>query len=83
MIDWLSLVNADFSGFNVGTNYRDGSGDNASQFDLPDISSSGLVWDVSRFTTSGNIVVVPEPSRAMLMLFAFCTMLYRRRKRPS
>jgi autotransporter-associated beta strand protein len=80
LLDWATVLTTDFSGFSVGTNYRDGSGDNGSQFDLPDISASGLVWDVSQFTTSGNIVVVPEPGRMGLMLFAAGGLLLRRRR---
>ena len=36
---------------------------------LPDISASGFAWDTSLFTQHGVIVVVPEPSRVMLLLF--------------
>lgn len=77
LIDWSSLVITDFTGFDVGTNYRDGSGDDASQFDLPTLSG-GLVWDVSQFSTSGIIVVVPEPGRAVLILLGFAALVSRR-----
>ncbi len=77
LIDWSGVVITDFSGFNVGTNYRDGSGDDASQFDLPTLSG-GLVWDVSQFTTSGIIVVVPEPGRAVLLMLGFAALVSRR-----
>lgn len=84
LLDWASLVSTNFSGFNVGTNYRDGSSDDGSQFDLPDISGTGLYWDVSLFTTSGVVVVVPEPSRALLVLFGFFVLVpARRRKRAA
>jgi len=79
LIDWSSLVITDFTGFDVGTNYRDGSGDDASQFDLPTLSG-GLVWDVSQFTTSGIIVVVPEPGRAVLLMLGFAALVSRRRR---
>jgi autotransporter-associated beta strand protein len=83
LLDWSALISPDFSGFDVGTNYRDGSGDNGSQLDLPDLTSTpGLLWDVSRFTTSGNIVVVPEPGRVLLLDCGFLCLLMRRR-RPS
>ncbi|MBK8091972.1 MAG: autotransporter-associated beta strand repeat-containing protein [Verrucomicrobiaceae bacterium] len=78
LLDWTGLT--DFSAFSVGTNYRDGSGDNSDPFNLPDISSSGLVWDVSLFTTNGIIVVVPEPSRALLLLLGLLGLLMRRRR---
>ncbi len=79
LLDWGSLVTKDFSSFSAGTNYRDGSGDDASQFDLPTLSS-GLFWDVSQLTTSGIIVVVPEPSRMLLWMLGFAGIIARRRR---
>lgn len=79
LFDWSSLVTTNFTGFDVGTNYRDGSGDDASQFDLPTLSA-GLFWDVSQFTTSGIVVVVPEPSRVLLLLFGLAGLVSRRRR---
>jgi autotransporter-associated beta strand protein len=79
LLDWTALVNADFSGFNVGTNFRTGADDDLSQFDLPELSG-GLMWDVSRFTTSGVVVVVPEPGRALLLLLGFVALFLRRRR---
>lgn len=80
LLDWASVLTTNFSGFLVGTNFRDGSGDTGTQFDLPDISGTGLFWDVSQFTTSGNIVVVPEPGRMGLLLLAAGGLLLRRRR---
>ena len=80
LLDWATVLTTNFSGFSVGTNLRDGSGDNGSQFDLPDISASGLFWNVSRFTSSGNIVVVPEPGRMSLVFFAMGGLTLRRRR---
>ncbi|MES2597237.1 MAG: autotransporter-associated beta strand repeat-containing protein [Verrucomicrobiota bacterium] len=82
LLDWGVLVGADFSGFNVGDNYRTGADDNLLQFDLPELNG-GLVWDVSRFTTSGVLVVVamvPEPSRALLLMLGTCALFMRRRR---
>lgn len=81
LLDWATLVTTNFTSFNVGTNYRDGSGDDGSQFDLPNISGTGLYWDVSLFTSSGSIVVVPEPSRALLVLFGFFVLVPTRRRK--
>lgn len=80
LLDWSALLGIDFSAFSVGSNYRDGSGDNGSQFDLPDISGNGLYWDISRFTVSGNIVVVPEPGRMVLLIAGLAGVLLRRRR---
>lgn len=79
LLDWTSLVEADFTGFNVGTNFRDGASDDVSQFDLPTLTG-GLLWDVSRFTTSGVIVVVPEPGRALLLMLGMLLLGIRRRR---
>lgn len=79
LVDWTSLVSTDFSSFNVGTNYRTGADDNGLQFDLPALTG-GLLWDISRFTTSGVIVVVPEPSRALLALTGVLLLALRRRR---
>jgi autotransporter-associated beta strand protein len=83
LLDWASVVSTNFSNFNLGTNYRDGSGDNGSQFDLPDISGTGLGWDVSLFTTSGAIVIVPEPSRVLLILLGFFVLIPARGRRKG
>lgn len=79
LVDWSSLVSADFAGFNTGANFRTGADDNGLQFDLPELTG-GLFWDVSRFTTSGVIVVVPEPARALLVLLGLAGMMWRRRR---
>lgn len=80
LLDWSAVLTTDFTNFNVGTNLRDGSADTGTQFDLPDLSGTGLLWDVSRFTSSGNIVVVPEPGRAALLLLAVGGVMLRRRR---
>ena len=80
LLDWSAVLTTNFSGFNVGTNYRTGADDDTSQFDLPDISGSGYTWDVSRFTTLGVIAVVPEPGRAVLILSGLAFALTRRRR---
>lgn len=48
---------------------------------LPDLSSVGKSWDTSQIYSAGTISVinaVPEPSRAVLMLFGAAGLLLRR-----
>ena len=58
-----------------------GAFDAATDFSLPDLSSVGLGWDTSAFTTYGVVVVVPEPSRAVLLMAGLSGLLLRRRRR--
>ncbi|MFZ4764749.1 MAG: beta strand repeat-containing protein, partial [Roseimicrobium sp.] len=78
ILDWTSLNAGTFS---AGTNLRT-SGLGGGDLDLPDISSSGSLWDISNFLNNGTIaiVAVPEPSRAVLLLIAACLALSRRRR---
>jgi hypothetical protein len=77
VLDW-SGVTANFTGFDLGTNYRSG-GLGGGDLDLPALGA-GLAWDVSQFTTSGILVVVPEPARGMLLLLGGVLLIFRRRK---
>lgn len=81
LLDW-SGVTADFTGFDLGVNYRTGrdSDGNEGAFDLPDLFAAGLLWDLSQFTASGIIVVVPEPSRMLLLFTSFAMTILRRRR---
>lgn len=58
-----------------------GSFDPGADFVLPDLSSVGLGWDTSAFTAYGIIVVVPEPSRILLLLSGVGGLMLRRRRR--
>ena len=50
------------------------------QFDLP-VLTDGLIWNTSElFTTGFLIVAVPEPSRAILLLFAAFALVSHRRR---
>ena len=72
----------DFTGFNFN-NYVTDNGDEGIDLDLPDLSAFDLAWDMSRFTTSGNIVVIPEPSRALLMMFGLAGLALCRRRQVT
>ena len=81
LLDWGSLVTANFNGFTFTTgSYLIGNGDEGADLDLPDLTGFDLAWDFSRFTTSGVIVIVPEPSRAVLLLLGMMGVLLRRRR---
>lgn len=76
LLDWSGIATAPT--FDTRFNYTGplfGNGDESSGLDLPDISGSGYVWDISNFITNGSIaiVLVPEPSR--LSLFGLCLAL--------
>lgn len=77
LIDWTTAFNASS---NLGEVYRDGSNDSMYDLDLPNISASGLDWDISLFASHGIIVVIPEPSKAMLLLMACAAISLRRRR---
>lgn len=49
---------------------------------LPNLSTFGLAWDVSAIYSTGvvSIAVIPEPSRAMLLLLGLLGLFFRRRR---
>jgi hypothetical protein len=83
--DWTAVA---AGSFDAGTNYRTG-GLGGGDLLLPDLPLLGpgapldstLVWDVHLFLTDGILIVVPEPSRAGLVLVAFSLIFLRRRRR--
>jgi autotransporter-associated beta strand protein len=81
LIDWSVAFAASTNLGPAGEFYRDGSTDNLYDLDLPDISNYNLLWDTSRFVSHGILAVVPEPSRALLMLVAMASMLSPRRRK--
>ena len=68
LIDWSGTLSGGFSA--AGTDIA-----------LPDLSASSLGWDTSAFSTYGILVVVPEPSRALLLMFGLLGLMIRRRRR--
>lgn len=84
LMEWTGLLT--LNGWTTGANYRNGAGDTGADLDLPDISSSGLVWEISSLldgSTGGSlvIVVVPEPGRALLLGISMAFLLMHRRRR--
>lgn len=72
LLDWATLS---YSGSNL-----------ADTLVLPSISSYGLQWNTSQFQTSGVVsiaVLVPEPSRALLVFSGLSCLLLRRSRRPD
>jgi autotransporter-associated beta strand protein len=83
LIDWTGVLT--LNGWNLGLLQRDGSGDTNSNFDLPDISTSGLYWEISALqdgATGGAIVIsiAPEPSRWLLLVCSAMVFALRRRR---
>ncbi len=66
LMDWAGIAGGSFNA--------------ATDFTLPDLTSASLSWDTSAFTTYGIIVVVPEPSRTVLLLVGLGGLLVRRRR---
>lgn len=81
LVDWQS-VSAINGNFDTGASsiYAAGSNVIAGDLDLPALSA-GLAWDVSAFAQYGVIVIVPEPSRAILLLLGLLGLMLRRRRR--
>lgn len=69
-------------GFNTGTNLRTGadSAANEGNLDLPDISASGLAWNVALGSGNLTVTIVPEPSSIALAGLAFSAFAFRRRR---
>lgn len=83
LLDWASLASAPtFASRYTYAGLVTGNGDEAAGLDLPNISGSGYFWDISQFKTNGTIaIVVPEPSRALLMMLGLVGFVTRRRRR--
>jgi autotransporter-associated beta strand protein len=79
LLDWTTVSINDFRhGAADAANARQGG--LIDDLDLPGLGSSGLSYDLTLFNTSGIIVVVPEPSRALLLFFGLFALALRRRR---
>jgi autotransporter-associated beta strand protein len=77
LIDWATAFNS--NGFTANAALYNGTGDGGFDLDLPTLGS-GLFWDTSLFLSHGAVFVVPEPSRALLLLFGIMALFLRRRR---
>ena len=89
LIDWVNITTGGFKATDVditvgldgrtraggesltGTDYVD--------LDLPSLGA-GLFWDTTYFNNYGVVIVVPEPSRVMLLFFGLFGLFFRRRR---
>ncbi|WP_461784644.1 beta strand repeat-containing protein [Prosthecobacter sp.] len=79
LLDWQSVtMSGTFTGVNGGNFFTNGGvwGD----LDLPTLASQ-LFWDTSAFASHGVLVVVPEPSRMLLLMVGLLGLFFRRRRR--
>jgi autotransporter-associated beta strand protein len=74
LIDWAGLVPT-----GTFSNLTSTVGNFAN---MPDLSTLGLAWDFSSIYSTGvvSIAVIPEPSRAMLLLLGLLGLFFRRRR---
>lgn len=81
LLDWTSFTNNGFT-IGPGSNLRTGADNALYNLKLPDLTliNDNYRWDVSLFTSHGIIVVVPEPSRALLLLIGLSVCYLRRRR---
>ncbi|HSJ01188.1 MAG: autotransporter-associated beta strand repeat-containing protein, partial [Verrucomicrobium sp.] len=75
LLDWVGMIQG---GFNVSSGVFAGS-TSVGDLDLPALQA-GHSWDTSAFMTQGILVVVPEPSRVLLLLLAATSITLRRRR---
>jgi hypothetical protein len=80
LLDWTTFNQ---STFNLGVNANNQrAGGLQGDLNLPSLAA-GLSYDLSLFNAtgaSGIVIVVPEPSRMVLLVLGFLTMIQRRRR---
>lgn len=76
LFDWSAAMSGAFT---IPANIT--SGGSFGDIDLPTLTG-GLFWDLSAFTGHGiiGVTVVPEPSRALLLMFGLMALCLRRRR---
>jgi autotransporter-associated beta strand protein len=78
LLDWSSITGGSFD---LGGGSR-GAG-LFGDLDLPNLSSPDLAYDTSLFFSNGILVIVPEPSRMLLLMFGLLGLFCSRRRRYS
>jgi len=85
LLDWTGLLT--MNGFDPGALSRTGSNaaGNEGNLDLPDLTASGMHWSVSALNDGASggaliVSIVPEPSRALLIMTSLCALALRRRR---
>ena len=80
ILDFASITD---NGFDLGTatDYLAG-GASTGDLTLPELTSFDptWVWDVSGFFSTGTVIIVPEPSRALLLVVGLGSLFLRRRR---
>ena len=68
LLDWSTVGTTPLGGFGLG------------QLDLSGVNLGSLTFDTSAFTTYGVLVIVPEPSRSLLLMIGLFGLMHRRRR---
>lgn len=80
LMDWVQALNFGGTFTNGGGTGIVAGGLSAGDLDLPSLGGGNFAWDTSAFQSHGILVVVPEPGRALLLLFGLLGLLARRRR---
>jgi len=75
LLDWSTATTKDGTSLSTMGTFTEGN-----NLQLETLSG-GLAWDSSLFNNYGILVVVPEPSRALLLMLGFLGLMFRRRRR--
>ena len=82
LLDWAGALSGTPNGGTFATAAGVTNGGQSGDLNLPTLSA-GLSWDVSQFATSGIVIVVPEPSRTVLLLIGLTALVARRRRKVA
>jgi hypothetical protein len=82
LLDWAGVLSGTTNGGTFSTAAGFINGGQSGDLNLPTLSA-GLSWDVSQFATSGIVIVVPEPSRTVLLLIGLTALVARRRRKVA